>query len=121
MALNTKDAQQQLNVDFMGDTTATIPFAAGKIQVRVTDNHDPGRPIQGAQVKAKDGATELTQETDVNGVAAFEIPNLGSAQKLFVPRPITVEASKNGFKQSTQTITIVAIATIDVRFMLAPQ
>jgi hypothetical protein len=113
-----------LNVNFSGDLdpATAIPFAAGKIQVRVIDNHDPGRPIQGAQVVAKDGSTTLDQRnTDINGASTLEI-NLSneSSQELFTPKTITVEASKNGM-QSTKTITVTALATIDVRLVLTPQ
>ena len=112
-----------LNVNFSGNLSTAIPFAAGKIQVRVTDNHDPGRPIQGAQVVAKDGPTALSQgNTDVNGASTLEIDlSAISSQELFTPKTITVEASKNGFMQSTKTITVIAIATIDVHLALAPQ
>lgn len=112
-------------MNFSGDLdpAIAIPFAAGKIQVRVTDNHDPRRPLQGAQVLAKDGSTILDQgNTDINGASTLEI-NLSneSSQELFTPKTITVEASKNGFVQSTKTITVIAIATIDVHLALAPQ
>jgi hypothetical protein len=125
MTSDTTDAQNRLNVNFSGDLdpATAIPFAAGKIQVRVTDNHDPGRPIQGAQVLAKDGSTTLDQgNTDINGDSTLEI-NVSneSSQELFTPKTITVEASKNGFVQSTKTITVIAIATIDVHLALAPQ
>ena len=118
--------QKDLNINFAGGSTAgTIPFEAGTIQVRVTDTHDPGRPIQGAQVIVRDGTTTLTQgNTDVNGAVTLEIPNLGSAQQLFTQKTITVVTLKNGFTQiaqSTKSVTVVAIATIDVSLALAPQ
>jgi hypothetical protein len=129
MTSNTADAQNMLNVNFSGNldpaaiANGATTFAAGKIQVRVTDNHDPGRPIQEAQVVAKDGSTTLDQRnTDVNGASTLEIDlSNESSQELFTPKAITVEASKNGFVQSTKTITVIAIATIDVRLVLAPQ
>jgi hypothetical protein len=117
-----KDAQKQLNVNFAGNTTATIPFTVATLLVRVTDTHDPGRPIAGAQVTAKDGTTTLTQQnTDVNGVATLEITNLGTSQQVFTPKAITVVAAKSGFTQiapSTKTVTVVTLATLDVRLVL---
>jgi hypothetical protein len=125
MSSNTTDAQNRLNVNFSGNLAPAlaIPFAASKVQVRVTDNHDPRRPIQGAQVVAKDGPIILNQgNTDINGASTLEIDlSTISAQELFTPKTITVEASKNGFVQSTKTITVIAIATIDVHLALAPQ
>lgn len=115
-----------LDVNFTGNSTAKTLFAAGTIQVHVTDNHDPGRPIPGAQVIARDGTTTLAQGgTDANGNITLEIDlKVSTGQELFTPKPITVVASKNGFTpitQSQRTVTVIAIATIDVPLALAPQ
>jgi hypothetical protein len=128
MQTNTAETQTQLNVDFSETSSAAIPFAAGRIQVRVTDNHDPRGPIPGSQVVAMDGTTTLTTGvTGLDGEITLEIDlkeKSSKGQELFIPKTITVMAAKNGFTQITQskkTVTVIAIATIDVRLELAPQ
>ena len=73
MQVNTTDAQDQLNVDFANNPLAAIPFAAGKIRVRVTNDQEPAGPIEGAQVRVIDGTTTIERVTDTNGETTLEI------------------------------------------------
>jgi hypothetical protein len=109
-----------LNVDFTNIAPQRILFAAGNIQVRVADSHTPPRPILGAQVEVRDGATPIAQGvTDQNGEVILEVDL--SALPLFTPKAVTVVASQDGFAQGAQNATVIAVATIDVDLALVPQ
>jgi hypothetical protein len=110
MNVNTINAEIDLNV------TLQEALESGKIHVRVTDNRDPPRPIEGAQVEVMDGPTVIPGVTDANGEIILEIDFSGLP--LFTAKPVTVVASQAGFTPSEQTATVIAVATIDVNLAL---
>jgi hypothetical protein len=118
MEANRLDAESQEKLD----VTLAQAVESGEIQVRVTDNHDPARPIEGAQVTITDGTT-LTGTTDANGAVAFDVSFSGMA--LFATKTVRVTATKpDGFtqnEQSEKTVAVIAVATIDVNLVLVPQ
>lgn len=98
----------------------TEAVKTGSIQVRVSDNQDPPQPIPGAQVQALDGTTVVDQgTTGTNGEATLEISFNDVA--LFATKSIRVVATRDSFTSSEQTVTTIAVATIDVNLELTPQ
>jgi hypothetical protein len=115
MIINKQEAEAQL----VGLQTAVT---TGKIAVRVTDTSDPAQPIEGALVTVTDGTT-ITGTTDANGEVTLEVSFSG--MNVFTTKPVKVTATKpDGFTQNDQsekTVTVIAVATIDVNLVLIPQ
>lgn len=110
---NTINAEIDLNV------TLQVALESGKIQVRVTDDQVPPRPIEGAQVNVTDGTDVVAQGvTDVTGEVTLEVDLSGL--ELFTPKSVMVIASQDGFAQSAVVVTVIAVATIDVNLALGP-
>jgi hypothetical protein len=114
MGKNTSDAERQLEV------TLQQVLEKGQVQIHVTDDDDPAQPIPAAQVKVMDGTTIVTGVTDANGEVTLEIGF--SSLKPFEPKTVTVVASKDGYTQQAPiTVTVIAVATIDVHAVLVSQ
>jgi hypothetical protein len=117
---NKVEAETQLNVGLQEAVTT------GQIVVQVTDDSDPPQPIAGAQVLVIDG-TIVTGTTKSNG--GGEVPEVTldvsfDGMELFATKDVTVTvAPPDGYtlgEQSTQTVTAIAVATIDVNLVIQP-
>ena len=112
---NKVAAEEQLNVGSQEAVTS------GKIAVQVTDDGDPAQPIADAQVTITDGTT-VTGTTNADGEVTLEVSF--SDIDLFATKTVRVTTTKPGFtqsQQSTKTVTVIAVATIDVNLVLIPQ
>jgi uncharacterized protein YfaS (alpha-2-macroglobulin family) len=114
-----------MNIDtnkVAGQLSVTLQDAveSGRIQVRVTDNREPPRPIAGAQVDARDvdGMILVRGTTDANGEVTLEIDFSGL--DVFATKAIMVIATQEGMMQSEKTVAAIALGTIDVDLVLIP-
>lgn len=119
---DTLHVQNRLRVNFAETASTGSIFAASTLQVRVTDTRRPASPFAGARVVVTDGATTVAQGvTDAQGDVVLEVDmrsTAGKGKPLFTAKTLTVTASKDGVTPQTKTVTVVALATVDVTLAL---